>query len=156
MTTIAVIGPNECSAEERQLGFDVGAGIAERGGTLVCGGLGGMMEAAAAGAKSKSGKTIGILPGEDRNAANPHIDVAIPTGLGPFRNMLVVKSADAVIAIRGAYGTLSEIAFALRLDIPVIGLNTWSVVQDGKVDDGIQVVNTPTEAVERAFEVAPR
>lgn len=151
---IAVVGPNDCTAAERALGFAVGAGIARAGATLVCGGLGGMMEAAAEGAKSESGLTIGILPGSDVSGANEYIDVALPTGLGAYRNMLVVRGADAVIAIKGSYGTLTEIAFALRLGVPVVGLHTWALSRGGQVDPGIRVVETPEDAVALAVKLA--
>lgn len=151
---IAVVGPNDCTSAERALGFAVGAGIARAGATLVCGGLGGMMEAAAEGAKSESGLTIGILPGSDASDANPHIDVALPTGLGTYRNILVVRGANAVIAIKGSYGTLTEIAFALRLGVPVIGLQTWTLSRGGQVDPGIRVAGTPDEAVALAVKLA--
>jgi uncharacterized protein (TIGR00725 family) len=151
---IGVIGPHKASPSERETGFAVGAEIARRGGILVCGGLGGVMEAAAEGAKSQGGLTVGILPGEDASEANPFIDVPLPTGLGAVRNTLVVRVCDAVIAIRGGRGTLSEIAFALRLDIPVVGLNTWSVAQDGKTDPGIHVAEGPASAAALAFRLA--
>ena len=151
---IGVLGPNTCGAAERRLGFEVGAEIAKRGAILMCGGLGGMMEAAAEGAKSAGGATVGILPGRDAGDANPHIDIAVPTGLGPLRNAVIVQSCDAVIAIRGGYGTLSEIAFALRLDVPVVGLRTWSVSQDGRPDPGIHVAASPADAVRLALHLA--
>jgi uncharacterized protein (TIGR00725 family) len=151
---IGVVGPHQCSADEAKLGHDVGAGIARAGAILVCGGMGGMMQAASEGAKSAGGTTVGILPVEDAAEANPFIDVPLPTALGPFRNMLVVRACDAVIAIRGAYGTLSEIAFALRLGVPVVGLNTWSVSREGEVDPGIHVARDPAEAVALAIELA--
>ncbi len=154
--TIGVLGPNRCTPEESELGYATGAGLAGAGAVLVCGGLGGMMEAAAQGAKSRGGTTVGILPGDDARHANEFIDVALPTGLGPFRNALVVRACDAVIAIRGGYGTLSEIAFALRLEVPVVGLETWGLVKDGRADPGIQVAKTPEEAVRRAVEWAGR
>ena len=153
---IGVLGPHDCSAKERDLGFSVGAEIARRGAILVCGGLGGMMEAAAEGAKSERGTTVGILPGEKASAANEFIDVALPTGLGAVRNALLVRACDAVIAIRGGYGTLSEIAFALRLGVPVVGLQTWSVAQNGKADEGIHVAKAPEEAVKMALELAAK
>jgi uncharacterized protein (TIGR00725 family) len=108
---------------------------------LVCGGLGGVMEAACRGAKGSGGLTVGILPGADRAAANPFVDVAIPTGLGEARNALVVRAADAVIAIGGGYGTLSEIALALRAGKPVVGLGTWEIA-------GVVTVSGPEAAVE--------
>ena len=151
---IGVLGPHDCSEEERALGFSVGAELARRGAILVCGGLGGMMEAAAEGTKSEQGLTVGLLPGDKASHANEFIDVALPTGLGPIRNALIVRACDAVIAVRGGYGTLSEIAFALRLNVPVVGLQTWSVVQNGKTDPGIHVVKTPVEAVAMAVKLA--
>ncbi len=151
---IAVLGPNKCSKSEYELGLAVGKELARKDCVLICGGLGGMMEAAAKGAKSEGGMTVGILPNASADDANAYIDVPIPTGLGAFRNMLVVRSADAVIAIEGKYGTLSEIAFALRLGVPVIGLNTWTISKDGKTDPGIHVAKTPREAAEMAVQKA--
>jgi uncharacterized protein (TIGR00725 family) len=153
---VGVLGPNTCTPEEHELGFAVGAELANRGAVLVCGGLGGMMEAAAAGAKSRNGLTLGILPGEDSSSANPYIDVPLPTGIGPFRNMLIARASHAVIAIKGGYGTLSEIAFALRLGVPVVGLDTWSVSKAGHVDAGIVPAATPSEAVAKAISLAQR
>ena len=101
--------------------------LARRRAVLVCGGLGGVMEAACRGARSEGGTTVGILPGLDRAAANPHVSVAVATGLGEARNALVVRAADALIAVGGAYGTLSEIALALKGGKPVIGLRTWEI-----------------------------
>lgn len=148
---IGVLGPNTCSAEEAALGYDVGQAVARRGGILICGGLGGMMEAAARGAREAGGQTLGILPGADAREANPFIDVALPTGLGAFRNMILVQSCDAVIAVRGQYGTLTEIAFALRLGVPVIGLHTWRLLRDGEEDPGIRCATSPEEAVAMAW-----
>ncbi len=153
---IGVLGPHDCSKEERDIGFAVGAELARHGAILLCGGLGGMMEAAAEGAKSERGVTVGILPGDNASAANRFVDIALPTGLGAIRNAVLVRSCDAVIAILGGYGTLSEIAFALRLKVPVIGLQTWSVVRNGKPDPGIHVARTPKGAVKMALELASR
>lgn len=108
---------------------------------LVCGGLEGVMEAACRGAKEAGGTTIGILPGTDRGAANPFVDVAVPTGLGEARNALVVRAADALVAVGGGYGTLSEIALALKAGKPVVGLGTWDV-------DGVEAADSPEAAVE--------
>jgi uncharacterized protein (TIGR00725 family) len=119
----------------------VGRALGERGVALVCGGLGGVMEAACRGAKGAGGATIGILPGSDRAAANGFVDVAIPTGLGEARNALVVRAADAVIAVGGGYGTLSEIALALKAGKRVVGLETWDI-------DGVEAVDSPVAAVE--------
>jgi len=122
-----------------------------RGAILVCGGLGGVMEAACKGAQSEGGVTIGILPGESRQAANPYVQIPIVTGIGYARNVAVVKSAQAVIAIGGNYGTLSEISHALQSGIPVIGLNTWSLSRNGRQDNSIILAQNPTEAVNKAL-----
>lgn len=151
---IAVLGPHDASAAERALGVAVGAGIAQHGAVLICGGLGGMMEAAARGARREGGLTVGILPGDRADAANAFIDLPLPTGLGAIRNAVIVRASDAVIAVCGGYGTLSEIAFALRLGVPVVGLKTWSVAKDGKTDGGIHPVETPEEAVALAIRLA--
>lgn len=153
-THIGVLGPNTTTEEHNQLGRDVGRCIAEAGALLFCGGLGGMMRAAAEGARSAGGQTVGILPGDDKSAANEFIDIPIPTDLGAYRNALLVRSCDAVIAVHGACGTLSEIAFALRLNIPVIGINTWEVSRNGTPDPGIHVVQTAEEAVALAMQLA--
>jgi len=110
---VAVAGPGEASAEERDAAEAVGRELARRGAVLVCGGLGGVMEAACRGAKQAGGTTVGILAGKDRSDANPFVDIAIATGLGQARNAVIVRAADAVVAIGGGYGTLSEIALAL-------------------------------------------
>ncbi|HEX9976426.1 MAG TPA: TIGR00725 family protein, partial [Dehalococcoidales bacterium] len=118
---------------------------------VVCGGLGGVMEAACRGASSAGGLTIGILPGDSARAANPYVQIPIVTGLGYARNALVVKSAQAVIAIGGSYGTLSETAFALQSNIPIIGLKTWALSRNGQPDDSIIRTESPTEAVKIAL-----
>jgi len=151
---IGVLGPHNCTEADYALGVEVGERLAEAGATVVCGGLDGMMEASAKGAKSKGGLTVGVLPGESEEDANAYVDVAIPTGLGVLRNVLLVSSCDAVIAVRGRYGTLSEIAFALRLGIPVVGLHTWNLVRDGKTDEGIHIAESPEQAVKSALELA--
>ena len=137
---IAVIGASDASAEEYATARSVGALIASLG-TLVCGGLGGVMEAACKGAHEQGGLTVGILP--DTGNGNPYLDVIIRTGLGHARNVLVVQSADAVIAVGGSYGTLSEIAIALKMKCPVYGLKTWDI-------KGVVHCETPEEAVESA------
>ena len=121
------MGPGEASDEQAAAAEQVGRLIAEAGALLVCGGLGGVMEAACRGASEAGGRTVGILPGVDRAAANPFVEVAIATGLGEARNALVVRSADVLIAIGGAYGTLSEIALALKAGKRVIGIATWAI-----------------------------
>lgn len=132
---IAVIGGHRCDEQTAKIAEDVGRGIAEMGGILVCGGLTGVMEAACRGAKSAGGTTIGILPRSDRKEANPYVDFPILTGLGYMRNNLVVKNADVVIAIGGKEGTLSEIAYALQMKKPLIGINTWDIPGVVKVRD---------------------
>ncbi len=124
---ISVIGGNQCNTEVSRLAYEVGKEIANNRALLVCGGLGGVMEAACKGAKEAGGITIGILPGEDEKSANSYVDIKIPTGLGYARNVLVVKTGHAVIAIDGSTGTLSEIAHALNYNKPVIGLFTWNL-----------------------------
>ena len=148
---IAVIGGSEPSAEEARLAEEVGRELAKQGAILVCGGLGGVMEAACRGASLEGGVTIGILPGDSPKTANPYVQIPIVTGMGYARNVSVVKSAQAVIAIGGSYGTLSEIAHALQSDIPVIGLNTWSLSRNGQQDNSIILAQNPTEAVNKAL-----
>lgn len=151
---IAVIGGSQCSAEESELAEAVGHELARRGAILVCGGLGGVMKAACKGASSEGGTTIGILPGDNRQQANPYVQIPIVTNLGYARNIIVVKSAQAVIAIGGSHGTLSEIAHALQDNIPVIGLNTWSLSQNGQPENSIVLAQNAAEAVDKALNLA--
>lgn len=153
---VAVVGAGRCSADVAALAEAVGRELAQRGAVLVCGGLGGVMEAACRGAKGAGGLTVGILPGTSRWDANPYVDVPIMTGMGEARNVLVVQSAEAVIAIHGEYGTLSEIAHALKLGIPVVGLSTWHLAKDGQERQAIVRAETPQEAVARALALAVR
>ena len=139
---VAVAGPGDASPDELQAAEDVGAGLAARGAVVVTGGLGGVMEAACRGARSRRGRTVGILPGEDRDAANGWVEIAIATGLGELRNGLVVRAADALVAVGGGHGTLSEVALALKLGRPVVGLGTWEL-------HGVEHVSTPAEAIDR-------
>lgn len=118
----------------------MGRELARRGAILVCGGLGGVMEAACKGAKDAGGTTVGILAGKERSQANPFVDVAIATGLGEARNAVIVRTADAVVAVGGGYGTLSEIALALRRSKRVVGVGTWDV-------DGVEPADSPQAAV---------
>ena len=148
---IAVVGASDCDAQTAALAEAVGSRLAENSITLVCGGLGGVMEAACRGAKAAGGTTVGILPGTDSAAANPWVDTAIVTGLGEARNVIVVRTAQALIAVGGEYGTLSEIAFALKLGIPVIGLSTWQLARHGQIVAGILEVQTAQEAVAQAI-----
>ena len=151
---ISVIGAGEPSADTAELAEQVGRELARRGVALVCGGLGGVMEAACRGAKSAGGLTIGVLPGSDPAAANRWVDIPICTGVSYARNVIVVKTGRAVIAVGGAYGTLSEIGHALAEDIPVIGLTTWELVRDGTLDGGIIIADDPIDAVDKAVEAA--
>jgi uncharacterized protein (TIGR00725 family) len=153
---IAVIGDSSCSPEEAKLAETVGGLLAQQGVTVVCGGLGGVMEAVCRGAKSKGGLTVGILPAQYPSTANRWVDIPVVTGIGEARNVAVVKSARVVIAIGGRYGTLSEIAYALKNGIPVIGLNTWSLSRNGRDDDSIVRVRSAAEAVDEAISLAKR
>jgi uncharacterized protein (TIGR00725 family) len=150
---IGVIGGSEVTAPAARLAEEVGREIARKGAVLVCGGLAGVMEAACKGTSDEGGLTIGILPGDSRNAANPYVKIPIVTGAGYARNVAVVRTCHAVIAIDGSYGTLTEIAYALQSGIPVIGLDTWSISIDGKEDTGIIRAGSPKEAVEKVVEL---
>jgi uncharacterized protein (TIGR00725 family) len=144
---VAVVGASHADTETLAVAEEVGRLLADAGAVVVCGGRGGVMAAACRGAATAGGVAVGILPGLDRGDANPWVTIAIATGLGELRNGVIVRSADAVIAIGGAYGTLSEVAFALQRGLPVIGLGTWEI-------DGIERAGAPAEAVARALECA--
>jgi uncharacterized protein (TIGR00725 family) len=143
---IGIIGAGKAEEGLLKLAEACGSLIAKRGAVLICGGLGGVMEAAAKGAKNSGGVTVGILPGDSKDSANPYIDIPIATGLGEGRNIIIVRSADGLIAIGGEYGTLSEIAFALKAGKPVIGLKTWDI-------KGVITAETPEGAVDRLFQL---
>jgi uncharacterized protein (TIGR00725 family) len=143
---VAVVGRGNASQEEERLAEAVGRELAERGAIVVCGGLGGVMAAACRGAEAAGGISVGILPGNDRSAANRWATIAIPTGLGELRNGLVVRAADALIAVGGGHGTLSEVALALKTGVTVIGLGSWEI-------SGIHPVDDAQEAVNRALEL---
>ena len=147
---ISVIGSGSCGREEAIAAERVGTYIAKEKAVLVCGGLGGVMRSAAKGAKKAGGLVIGVLPGSSSDMANPYIDIPIVTGMGEARNLIVALSCDAVIAIGGKFGTLSEIAFALKNGIPVIGLKTWCL--DKKHGKNIKIIRAPgpKEAVKLA------
>lgn len=153
-TRIAVIGGNRPTSTEAKAAEEIGRQLARKGVILVCGGLGGIMEAACRGASCEDGMTVGILPGDNPRSANPYVRIPVVTGIGYARNVAVVKSASAVIAIGGSYGTLTEIGHALQSGIPVIGLNTWEIVRNGLVDSSIIKVDTAGEAVEEALKLA--
>lgn len=148
---VAVIGPGLAEQAAQEAAYEVGRRLAQAGVVVVCGGLGGVMEAVCRGAKAEGGTTVGLLPGASRQEANPYVDIAIPTGMGELRNALVVRAADAVIAIAGGFGTLSEIGLALRLDKPVIGLGTWEVAKAGLPIGELRPASSPEEAVSLAL-----
>ena len=147
---ISVIGAGDAPDDVRRLAFDVGREIARAGAVLVNGGLGGVMEAAAAGARGEGGRTIGILPGYDTAAANQYVEFAIATGMGEARNAIVVASAHAVIALAGEGGTLAEIGFALKLGRPIVALDSWPELK------GLERAATPADAVARAIGLAEK
>jgi len=151
---IAVIGESTTSPENAIYAEKVGSLLAMANVTVVCGGQGGVMESVCKGAKKNGGTTIGILPGVDPLDSNEYIDIPICTGLGNGRNLLVIRAGQAVIAIGGAYGTLSEIGLALSESKQVIGLNTWSLMKNEKIDCGIIVADSPEQAVEIAISQA--
>jgi hypothetical protein len=149
---VSVIGASNCSARESKLAEEVGRELARRGAVVICGGLNGVMEAVCRGAKSEGGLTIGILPSNNRLDANPYVDIPIITGLGYARNSIVARSGQAVIAVGGKYGTLSEIAYALQDKIPVIGLGTWKLATSKSKDESIVIANNASDAVDKAIE----
>jgi uncharacterized protein (TIGR00725 family) len=151
---ISIIGGFPCSAEEASMAEAVGRELARRSAILICGGEGGVMESACKGAQAEGGITIGVLPGNSRKTANPYVTVPIVTGIGAARNIIVVKSAQAVIAIGGGYGTLSEISFALKNGIPVIGLNTWAFSRNNQPDRSVIITEDPLAAVDLALELS--
>ncbi|HAZ31343.1 MAG TPA: TIGR00725 family protein [Dehalococcoidia bacterium] len=148
---IGIIGGARCCLEVAEVAEETGRELARRGAILICGGLGGVMEAACRGASQAGGRTIGILPGDDPASANAYVDTPIVTGMGEARNVIIIKSVQAVIAIDGEFGTLSEIGYALRRGIPVIGLNTWSLSRDGKRVDSIILAENAIDAVKKAL-----
>jgi len=143
---VGIIGAGMADAELEQTAAEVGRRIAGQGWLLVCGGLGGVMAAACRGAREAGGTTVGILPGSDPAAANPDVDIPIATGFGEGRNVIIVRTADLLIAVGGEYGTLSEIAFALKAGKPVVGLGSWDI-------RGVVPAATPAEAVARAVQL---
>jgi uncharacterized protein (TIGR00725 family) len=146
---LSVVGPSNATPEQIVLAYEVGRSCAEAGAVVVTGGLGGIMEAACQGATSAGGVTVGLLPGSDRGDGNEYLTVSLPTGIGELRNGLVVRAADAVIAVGGSWGTLSEIALALRTGRTVVGLGAWPLPEAS--DDFVQA-STAEEAVRLAIE----
>ncbi|MCL6466424.1 MAG: TIGR00725 family protein [candidate division WOR-3 bacterium] len=140
---VGVIGASECDATLTQRAYEIGQGIARLGAILVCGGLGGVMAAACQGAKQEGGLTVGILPGTQRGEANRFIDIEIVTGLLEARNLIIIRTAETVVAIGGSYGTLSEIGFALRMNKTVVGFKTWDipgVVKASTVQETLELI----------------
>jgi uncharacterized protein (TIGR00725 family) len=144
---IAVIGTGTAEEPLLKIAEEVGRLIARRNAILICGGLGGVMEAASKGARSEGGVTVGILPQNHKNEANPYIDIPVATGLGEGRNVIIARSADAIIAVGGEYGTLSEIAFGLKMGKPVIGIKTWDIKGIIKAENAEDAVNKVFEAL---------
>lgn len=149
---IGVVGPGQARPQDLAWAEEVGAELAAAGAIVVCGGLGGVMEAACHGAAGAGGLTVGLLPGDDRRAANPWVSVALPTGLGEARNTLLVRAAEAVVAIGGGWGTLSEIALALRAGKVVVGLDTWMPTHERSAGFGVVPAESPRAAARMALE----
>lgn len=146
---VAVVGSSQASPEQARAAEEVGDGLARAGAIVITGGRGGVMAAASRGAREAGGTVVGLLPGLDRADANEWVTVALPTGLGELRNGLVVRAADVVVAVGGAYGTLSEIALALAARVPVLGLRSWPI-------EGVKPVDSAPEAVQCALQAAAR
>jgi uncharacterized protein (TIGR00725 family) len=151
---VAVVGPSAADRETAAAAEAVGRALAAGGAVVVCGGLGGVMEAACRGARAAGGTTIGILPGDDRGQANPWVEHAVATGMGEARNAVVVRTADALVAVGGEFGTLSEIALALRAGKPVVGLGTWELARGGRPVDAVVRAAGPDEAARLALDLA--
>ena len=140
---VAVIGGNYCSREIARIAYEVGKRIAQKKHILICGGLGGVMEAACRGAKDGGGLTVGILPGREKTDANPFVDIPIATSMSYARNAIITRTADVVVAVDGKYGTLSEIGLALSTGKKVVGINTWDIegiISVGSVDEAMEEI----------------
>ena len=144
---IGIIGAGKCSKKMKEQAYLAGKTVTKMGGIVVCGGLGGIMEGAAQGARENGGIAIGIVPGEDKKEANEFVDVVIPSGFGEARNILVVRTADAIIAFPGKYGTLTEMAFALQAGKPLVSISAWNI------DDKIIPEKDPKKAVKKVMEI---
>jgi len=153
---VAVCGPASGTRQELAWAEEVGRLLARSGAVVVCGGLGGVMHAAAQGAEAEDGTSIGIVPGDDRTPASPHLSAVVATGMGEARNAIIVRTADVVIAVSGEFGTLSEIALALKMGKPVIGLGTWELAKGGREIAAIVPARAPAEAVELALATVAR
>ncbi len=151
---ISVIGAGVADARAQELASEIGRRIAGAGAVLVCGGMGGVMEAACRGAREAGGSTLGILPGLDRGEGNPYLDFTVLTGIGHARNLAVASSGDAVIAVGGEFGTLSEIGLARKTGRPVILLDSWQIRRDGALPAGVIEAASPGDAVKQALRLA--
>lgn len=151
---VAVVGAGVAGEDLRRVAEAVGRGLAEHGAVVLCGGLSGVMEAVCRGCREAGGTSVGILPGDARRAANEFVDIALATGMGEMRNALIVRAADVVVALGGEYGTLSEIAFALKIGRPVVGYDTWELCKPRSPDDAIVRVASAEEAVAAALRLA--
>jgi len=145
---IGVIGAGKCAKKLKDEAYAVGQAIAKRGAVLICGGLKGVMEAAAHGAKDAGGVTVGIIPGADKAEANAYCDIVIPTGIGEARNVVVVQASDAVVSLHGKYGTISEMAFSLKLGRPLVSLVAWDAMPE------VITIADPAKAVDQAIKLA--
>jgi hypothetical protein len=141
---IGIIGAGSAGEGLAELAREVGSLVAERGWTVLCGGLGGVMEAASRGASERGGLVVGILPGESRSGGNPHLDVVLPTNMGHGRNVIIAQASDVLIAVGGGYGTLSEIALGLKMGKPVVSLRSW------RPDPAVRAAESAAEAIEEA------
>ncbi len=146
MIQVAVVGSERCDERLYQIALKVGELLAERGCVVINGGLGGVMEASAKGAKIRDGLTVGIIPSDKKDYANPYIDIVVVTNMGHARNIIIAHSCDAMIAIGGGYGTISEMAIALKLGKRVVAIEPEVVLP------GLEIAETPEEAVEKALE----
>jgi uncharacterized protein (TIGR00725 family) len=147
MAYVGVVGPGVAGTRDEAHAAELGQGLADRGHVVLCGGLGGVMRAVAAGARERGGVVVGLLPGHDRADGNAHLTVALPTGMGEMRNALLVRSSDVVVSVGGSWGTLSEVALALRTGVPVVALDGWQVLtSDGSEPDGAAVVRVSSVA----------
>jgi uncharacterized protein (TIGR00725 family) len=149
-----VVGPSQARADEDDAAEALGRGLAQRGHVVVCGGLGGIMEAVSRGTAEAGGTVVGLLPGADRADANPHVTVAIPTGLGELRNALLVRSSDVVVTVGGSWGTLSEVALAVRTGVPVVAIGGWRLT----TADGVVPAEVPhrVSTVDEALDLLDR
>lgn len=153
---VGVAGASQPHPSLLPIAETLGRCLAETGAIVVCGGGTGVMTAVCRGAQAAGGTTVGLLPGGDRATGNPYLTVALPTGLGEGRNVLLVRASDALVAVGGGFGTLSEIALALRVGLPVVGLATWALALAGDPVDAFPVAQSPEEAARLAVQAASR